>query len=114
MLAVSVKRMRAIPSISPTSDTTIYMWRRSGAGLGQPSVSSPHGRNAVWSDYGIVLHGTSDTFVPVAHATYTQRIVPGASLDIREGLGHFSIIPTVVPVLAELLKGRASSQRVRA
>jgi hypothetical protein len=38
-----------------------------------------------------VLHGTSDTFAPVAHAGYTRRIVPGASLDTREGLGHFSI-----------------------
>jgi pimeloyl-ACP methyl ester carboxylesterase len=51
----------------------------------------------------VVLHGTSDTFVPVGHAVYTQRIVPGASLDVREGLGHFSIIPAVVPVLGELL-----------
>src|SRR5262245_61967916 len=37
----------------------------------------------------VVLHGTSDNFAPVAHAHYTQRIVPGASLDTREGLGHF-------------------------
>jgi pimeloyl-ACP methyl ester carboxylesterase len=51
----------------------------------------------------VVLHGTSDTFVPVGHARYTQRIVPGAVLDIREGLGHFSIIPQVVPVLGKLL-----------
>jgi pimeloyl-ACP methyl ester carboxylesterase len=51
----------------------------------------------------VVLHGTSDTFVPVAHATYTQSIVPGASLDVREGLGHFSIIPAVVPALGALL-----------
>jgi hypothetical protein len=50
-----------------------------------------------------VLHGTSDTFVPLAHAAHTQRIVPGASLDVREGLGHFSIIPAIVPVLGELL-----------
>jgi pimeloyl-ACP methyl ester carboxylesterase len=51
----------------------------------------------------VVLHGTSDTFVPVAHARYTQRIVPGASLDVREGLGHFSIMPEIVPVLGKLL-----------
>jgi pimeloyl-ACP methyl ester carboxylesterase len=51
----------------------------------------------------VVLHGTSDTFVPVAHASYTQRIVPGASLELREGLGHFSILTEVVPVLGRLL-----------
>jgi pimeloyl-ACP methyl ester carboxylesterase len=51
----------------------------------------------------VVLHGTSDTFVPVAHASYTQRIVPNASLDVREGLGHFSILPEIVPVLGALL-----------
>jgi pimeloyl-ACP methyl ester carboxylesterase len=51
----------------------------------------------------VVLHGTSDTFVPVAHARYTQSIVPGASLELREGLGHFSILTAVVPVLGALL-----------
>jgi pimeloyl-ACP methyl ester carboxylesterase len=52
----------------------------------------------------VVLHGTSDTFVPATHARYTQRIVPGASLDVREGLGHFSILPEMVPVLGKLLE----------
>lgn len=47
--------------------------------------------------------GTSDTLAPAALATYTQRIVPGASLDVREGLGHFSILPEIVPVLGKLL-----------
>jgi pimeloyl-ACP methyl ester carboxylesterase len=56
----------------------------------------------------VVLHGTSDTFVPVGHAAHTQRIVPGASLDVREGLGHFSIIPAIVPVLGELLSRHAA------
>jgi len=59
----------------------------------------------------VVLHGTSDTFVPATHAAYTQRIVPGASLELREGLGHFSIIPEIVPALGKLLglRGRRSS-----
>jgi pimeloyl-ACP methyl ester carboxylesterase len=58
----------------------------------------------------VVLHGTSDTFAPVAHARYTQRIVPGASLDVREGLGHFSIMPAIVPVLGKLLGGDGSER----
>jgi pimeloyl-ACP methyl ester carboxylesterase len=60
----------------------------------------------------VVLHGTSDTFVPVVHARYTQGIVPGASLDVREGLGHFSIIPAIVPVLGELLSRHARDSAV--
>ena len=51
----------------------------------------------------VLLHGSSDTLAPVEHARYSQRIVPGASLDVRGGLGHFSILPEVVPVLAKLL-----------
>src|SRR5262245_62083412 len=53
----------------------------------------------------VVLHGTSDTFAPVALAHYTQRIVPGASLDTRDGLGHFSIFSAIVPVLQKMLVG---------
>jgi pimeloyl-ACP methyl ester carboxylesterase len=51
----------------------------------------------------VVLHGTSDTYVPVAHAPYTRSIVPGAKLELREGLGHFSILPAIVPVLGNVL-----------
>lgn len=61
----------------------------------------------------VVLHGTSDTFVPVAHAAYTQRIVPGASLELREGLGHFSIVPEIVPALGKLLELRANKAQRR-
>jgi pimeloyl-ACP methyl ester carboxylesterase len=57
----------------------------------------------------LVLHGTSDTLVPVAQAPQTQRLVPGAVLDVREGLGHFSIALELVPALHALLgrSGRA-------
>jgi pimeloyl-ACP methyl ester carboxylesterase len=51
----------------------------------------------------VVLHGTDDTMVAVAHARHTQTLVPHASLDLRDGLGHFSIATVVVPVLDRLL-----------
>jgi pimeloyl-ACP methyl ester carboxylesterase len=51
----------------------------------------------------VVLHGTADTLVPVQLAYYTQRLVPGATLELREGLGHFSILEEVVPVLSALV-----------
>jgi pimeloyl-ACP methyl ester carboxylesterase len=58
----------------------------------------------------LVLHGSSDTMVPVAQAWHTQRLVPHAVLDVREGLGHFSIGPQLLPALHGLL-ARAGSVR---
>ena len=49
-----------------------------------------------------VLHGGSDSIVPVAHAHHTAAIVPGAKLRVLDELGHFSIIGAVVGALAEL------------
>jgi pimeloyl-ACP methyl ester carboxylesterase len=57
----------------------------------------------------VVLHGACDTLVPAAHARYTQSIVPRAALDVRDGLGHFSIAPEIAPVLGELLAHRAAA-----
>jgi pimeloyl-ACP methyl ester carboxylesterase len=50
-----------------------------------------------------VIHGDSDSFVPVAHARHTASIVPGAELRIFEPLGHFSICQEVVGTVSELL-----------
>ena len=49
-----------------------------------------------------VIHGGSDTIVPVAHAHHTAAIVPGAKLRVFEELGHFSIIAQVMPALDAL------------
>jgi pimeloyl-ACP methyl ester carboxylesterase len=64
----------------------------------------------------VVLHGASDTLAPVAHASYTQRLVAGSTLDIRDGLGHFSILPEVVPALRGLLDrvGKSSARTAHA
>jgi pimeloyl-ACP methyl ester carboxylesterase len=50
----------------------------------------------------VVLHGASDTFVPVAHAYHTASLVPGAELRIVDALGHFSILLQVEPAAREL------------
>lgn len=50
-----------------------------------------------------VLHGTSDTVIPVAHAYHTARIVPGATLQIFDRLGHFSIASEVLPAINQML-----------
>ena len=58
-----------------------------------------------------VLHGGSDTIVPVAHAHHTAKIVPGAKLRIVGELGHFSIAAEVVGAVRELLSGGAQPSR---
>ena len=40
----------------------------------------------------VVLHGGSDTVVPVANAEHTASVVPGARLHIEPDMGHFSIV----------------------
>src|SRR5262245_2027291 len=58
----------------------------------------------------VVLHGTSDTLIPLANAHHTAAIVPGATLHIVENLGHLSIMTKVVEVTSELLT-RATATR---
>lgn len=50
-----------------------------------------------------VLHGSADTVVPVEHSHHTASIVPGARLEVHDGLGHFSIVTKVPAAVAALL-----------
>lgn len=50
-----------------------------------------------------VIHGGSDTIVPVAHAHHTASIVPGARLQVFDDLGHFSILGEVIDALTTTL-----------
>ena len=54
----------------------------------------------------VVLHGSADRFCPPVNAQHTAEIVPGATLHVIDGLGHFSIITRVVEAVAAAL-GRA-------
>jgi pimeloyl-ACP methyl ester carboxylesterase len=49
-----------------------------------------------------VIHGGSDTIVPVALAHHTAEIVPGATLRVYDELGHFSIITEVVDAVRSI------------
>lgn len=44
-----------VPSLSATSDTTIYIWYNK-AGETQPATTDPYGSQAVWADYEAVWH----------------------------------------------------------
>ena len=69
-----------------------------------------------WGTFGVdriacpvvVLHGALDSVVPVAHAHYTAKIVPGARLRVVDDLGHFSIIGEVVGQLPAVRSGSAT------
>jgi pimeloyl-ACP methyl ester carboxylesterase len=62
----------------------------------------------------VVLHGTADTFVPVAHAHYTATQVPGAVLRLVEDRGHFSILTEIPGAIGQVLAlaGAATSPAV--
>ncbi len=49
-----------------------------------------------------VLHGRQDMLVDPIHAEHTARVVPGATLELLDGHGHFSIHTQIVPALVRL------------
>ena len=51
----------------------------------------------------VVLHGTGDTLVPLAHAHHTAALVPGATLRIVDRLGHLSIALEMVSAIRQVL-----------
>ncbi|MFI0429529.1 fibronectin type III domain-containing protein, partial [Mariniflexile sp. HMF6888] len=48
-----------IPSLSPTTDTTIYLWYNK-EGETQPLATDPYGSQAVWTNYEAVWHMEND------------------------------------------------------
>lgn len=53
-----------------------------------------------------VVHGESDTLLPLAHSRHTAELIPGSILRILPGHGHFTILgelPTMVSALARSL-----------
>ena len=109
LLADSDKRFFADTAWSRAWDSFIpEMFAQGLAGYADDRLADGRG----WVSFDVrsiscpvtVLHGTHDTFVPVAQARYTQSLIPGARLELREGLGHFSILTEVVPTLNALLQ----------
>lgn len=50
----------------------------------------------------LVVHGSDDPFVRVAHGIDCARKIPGASLKIIPGMGH-DLAPGLLPILSEAL-----------
>lgn len=49
-----------------------------------------------------ILHGELDTIVPLAHSKHTSELVPGSTLRVLRGHGHFTILAEL-PTLASAL-----------
>ena len=50
-----------------------------------------------------VVHGELDTLLPIAHSRHTAEVIPGATLRVLPGHGHFTPLgelPTMVSTLA--------------
>lgn len=53
-----------------------------------------------------VVHGELDTLLPLAHSRHTAELIPGATLRVLPGHGHFTILgelPTMASALAPTL-----------
>ena len=64
-----------VPTLSKGADTTVYVWYKTSGTDSQPAVTNTYGRNAVWSDYGLVTHdNTVDSAGNNSDATRTGTI----------------------------------------
>lgn len=54
----------------------------------------------------LVIHGTADPMIDVSGGEATAQAVPGAQLELLDGMGH-DIPPAYAPRIAELLVGHA-------
>ncbi|MGW5877066.1 alpha/beta fold hydrolase [Nocardiopsis terrae] len=50
----------------------------------------------------LVVHGSEDTVVPMAHSRHTADLVPGAELRVLSGHGHVTVLWELPGLLSEL------------
>ena len=51
----------------------------------------------------LVIHGTDDALIPLAHGLDTERAIPGARMETIEGMGH-ALPDRLAPLIAELIR----------
>ena len=61
----------------------------------------------------LVIHGEKDPLIPVAAAHDLVRHIPGAGIEIIEGMGH-DLPPELLPKLAEMILRQVRRERLRA
>jgi len=67
-----------VPSLSSSSDTTIYLWWQTINWSYQPNLHHPYGRGAVWADYLFVMHMDEDR--PIAAGLVMDSTINEASV----------------------------------
>ncbi len=50
----------------------------------------------------LIIHGSRDPLVPLGHGRHTARCIPGARLEVINGMGH-DLPPRLLPRLAQLI-----------
>lgn len=61
----------------------------------------------------LVIHGSEDPLLPVEHAHDTARLIPGAELEVIEGMGH-NLPPQLNMRLTTLIGRHAKAARAKA
>ncbi|MBI1181496.1 MAG: alpha/beta fold hydrolase [Alphaproteobacteria bacterium] len=56
----------------------------------------------------LVIHGDCDPLLPVEHGRDTARLIPGARIEVIEGMGH-NLPPQLYETIAESIAGLARS-----
>jgi pimeloyl-ACP methyl ester carboxylesterase len=51
----------------------------------------------------MVIHGTDDALIPLAHGLDTARSIPNARMEVVEGMGH-ALPDSLAPLIAELIR----------
>jgi pimeloyl-ACP methyl ester carboxylesterase len=57
-----------------------------------------------------VLHGETDTLVPLAHSRHTADVIPGAAFVVLPEHGHISLVGEMPRICADLI---AASEEVQ-
>jgi proline iminopeptidase len=50
----------------------------------------------------LIIHGTDDSLLPLGHGVDTAEAIPGARMEVIEGMGH-ALPDTLAPLIAELI-----------
>ena len=59
----------------------------------------------------LIMHGTADRVVPVSHARWLARHLPGAQLRLREGDGHLSVMNGAADALSWVAQTMTAGER---
>ena len=55
----------------------------------------------------MVIHGTDDALIPLAHGLDTAKAIPGARMEVVEGMGH-AIPDSLAPLIADLIESHTA------